>query len=82
LDFCKKVGFGHSSVFAKVRTPALKQLPNVIGLGVPPINRSTATCDPESMVKPSVDHHLLEAWNLKPARFKEKPRLLLGQHTT
>jgi hypothetical protein len=38
LDFGKKVGLGHSGMLAKVRTPTLKQLPNVIGLGVPPIN--------------------------------------------
>jgi hypothetical protein len=67
-------------MLAEIRPPTLKQLPNVIGLGVPPINGTTTPSDPMSVVKPSVDHHFLEAWNLKSAGFKEESRPLPGQH--
>jgi hypothetical protein len=38
-------------MLAEDRTPTLKQLPNVIGLKVPPINGTTAPGDPMSVVK-------------------------------
>jgi hypothetical protein len=69
-------------MLAEIRTPTLKQLPNVIGLGVPPINGTTTPSDPMSVVKPSVDHNFLEVWNLKPAGFKEKSGMFLGKHNT
>jgi hypothetical protein len=82
LDFGKKVGLGYSSMLAKIRPPTLKQLPNIIGLGMPPINGTTTPGDSLSMIKPSVNHQFPEAWNLKPARLKEKSRMLPGQHNS